>query len=594
MPAGRSLAREGPLVAPDTPPQKRARVEEIAHRLTGASARAISMRLGLRPRGARWELDGRPFAVRAPHLHPRVDLDGWVSFRGAADAVAQLARHSDPELRRSLRPDGDVVAALVYELLEQLRVESLADPTLPGVGANLALRFRAWSEQVQASGLLETEQGILLFTVAHICRARVLATPMDDAVVDAIEATRWGIVGAIGGDLALLRGLRADQERYAASARRIARAVSAQLAMVRTALGQEAEDEQPGGPEALLSFLAGFDEDGEEAAAPVAELTRSERGGGAQPAYRAFTTAHDKVDLAADLVPRLELGRLRGELDELVRRSGLHVNRLAQHAYRTLGAPDQRGWDHNLEEGLLDPQALNRLVAHPGDGRIFRAPHSHRSTTVAVTFLLDCSGSMKQHAGRLAPLVDVMSAALVRAGATVEVLGYTTRSWGGALARKDWQRSGRPAAPGRLTELQHLVFVPGDVSGRRARGGLAALLRPSLYREGVDGEALQWAAARLEATEARRRVLVVLCDGSPMETSTERANGAGYLDEHLRDTVRAITTRGAVEVKGVGVGLDLSSYYDDYAVLDLAGSLVHAAHELLAVVARRHVSPSRR
>ena len=154
------------------------------------------------------------------------------------------------------------------------------------------------------------------------------------------------------------------------------------------------------------------------------------------------------------------------------------------------------------------------------------------------------------------------------------------------MARKDWQRCGCPAVPGRLTELQHIIFLAGGTSWRRGRNGLAALLSPSHYREGVDGEALAWAAARLAATDARRRVLVVICDGSPMETSTARANGSGYLDHHLRNTARALRARGAVEVKGVGVGLDLGSYYDDYAVLDLGESLPIAAQELLSVMVR--------
>lgn len=581
-----SAARGTSLIAPDAAPQERPRAEQQVHRVSGAVARALTHQPGLDLRGRQWVLNGAPVHARAPHVHPAVDRDDWCSFRGATDAVALLVTHSDPALRAATCPEDDVLSALVFEFLEQLRVESLAEPALPGVASNLERRFQAWSKQVTGSGLLETEQGLLVFAIAHMCRSRLLMTTLDPSVAHTVEATRWGIVGAIGKDLALLRARRHDQRGYAFPAARIARTIAAQVAAARS----NGPDEGPDDVHEVdanrgLSLLVGF---GMESLPHV----RNANLGGGHPVedkyvgYRVFTRSHDRVDPAAALVPATQLAALLSELTRLVKESGLHANRLAQAATAALGSPEWRGQNRDLEEGELDPQALTRLVTHPGDGRVFRSSRRGRGTHAAVTFLIDFSGSMKQYADRLAPLLDVLARALTRAGVTTEVLGYTTVTWGGVKAHKTWQRAGRPPFPGRLTETQHLVLLDAHMTWHRGRAGLAALLRPNLYRESVDGEAVQWAAERLASIEANRRILAVICDGSPMETSTMRTNGPTYLDRHLRDTVDALGRGGLIEVKGLGVGLNLGRYYGDYAVLDLDGPLPHAARELLELLAR--------
>lgn len=578
--------RAAPLLTGRETPQEAARTQEAVVRLSGATARAVSHRPDLARQWSRWQLSRRPVLARAPHLHPAAQVDDWASHRGATDAVALLVRHSDPATFLTTTPGDDLVADLVFAMLEQIRVESLADPRLPGLMGNLEHRFDAWTRQVVGSDLLETEQGLLVLTIAQVCRSRVLARGIDDRVSDLIEHTRFAIAGAIGGPLARLRTARHDQTAYAQPAGELARVAASLVAAARAATeGEEADpsDDPEDNGTTALSLLVGFDEG--EGPAGRLDLARSEALATGDGGYRVFTSTHDRCDPARALVPASERAALDETLDHLVRDSGLSVARLAQAMGRTFASAETTGWEVDLEEGELDPARLTRPVTRVGDARVFRSRHDRPSSTTAVTVLLDCSGSMKAHRERMAPLVEVWGRAMNRAGLAGEILGHTTRSWGGALVRRDWQRAGRPARPGRLAELQHLVLR--DAEATRGRDVQAsALLRTSAYRESVDGEAILWAAERLRSIEARRHVLAVVTDGSPMETSTSRANDGAYLDHHLADVIADLDRSDDIELVGVGVGLDLSGWFSRYHALDLTAPLPHVARELLTTLGR--------
>ena len=236
-------------------------------------------------------------------------------------------------------------------------------------------------------------------------------------------------------------------------------------------------------------------------------------------------------------------------------------------------------------------------MASPTERRLFRTEHLEPQARCALTLLIDCSGSMKQHVNNTALLADVLARTLEQVGVAVEVLGYTTATWNGGRVSKAWQSAGRPPHPGRLNELRHLVFKDAGTSWRRSRLGLAALQKPDLYREGVDGEAVDWACTRLRAQdttlcghEIDRRLLLVLSDGSPMDTATHLANDVHYLDHHLRQVVERQEAQGGVEILGLGVGLDLSPFYSRCQALDPAATISHATlGEVMELMSgRRH------
>jgi len=205
-----------------------------------------------------------------------------------------------------------------------------------------------------------------------------------------------------------------------------------------------------------------------------------------------------------------------------------------------------------------------------------------------LAFLIDCSGSMREHAGVIAALVDTTARALESVDVPCEILGFTTGAWHGGRAMRDWQRAGRPPRAGRLNERCHLVFKSADTRWRRARPGVAALLEGTLFREGLDGEAVDWACARLLARPERRRVLVVISDGCPMDGATALANDAHYLEAHLREVVARRELQGRVRIGALGVGLDLSGFYSRTQAVDLGAMRVAQLHrELLVLLSGR-------
>jgi cobaltochelatase CobT len=554
--------------------RRQQRVDELC----AASIRALTGDPQLHYRGRRLHRGATPFPAQAPHVRPNAEED-FGSFRGAADALALRRLHSDPELHARLSPQGDV-AGLLFELLEQLRCESLVPARLAGMRPNLVHRYATWSAGFLASGLTETHTGLTLFTVAQVVRSRLTGVPLDQATEDHLEPARFSLAPVIGGPLRELRPSRTDQARYAVPARALAEAVAA--------LVEGGAEHDPGrAAQARTAFSLLLDNAEADDPAPLATSGHSRVLAAASEGYRVFTRAYDRERAIGAVVRPAALRELRERLDLVVERRGLNVPALARHLRVLLHRPTVEGWQSAQEEGLVDGSRLAQLVTSPTERRLFRTERHEPRADCLVTFLIDCSGSMRRHKEDVATLVDVLTRALDLAGASSEALGFTTGAWNGGRAMRDWRRAGRPAHPGRLNEVEHLVFKDAAAGWRRSRLGLGGLLRDDLYREGVDGEAVAWACSRMRGRDEELRLLVVVSDGSPMDGATNLANDEHYLDHHLREVVQREEADGSVRILGLGVGLDLTPFYSRSRVLDLDhGVDPRALREVLELLAR--------
>ena len=567
--------------------QQATRRQQRVEELCAASIRALTGEATLHFRGRRLHRGHQRLPLFAPHLHPSHEDDDFASFRGAADGLALRLKHSDAGLHSQLLPAAPV-ERLVFDLLEQIRVESLAATSMPGVAHNLRHRHEQWSLAFHRSRLTETARGLLLYTVAQVCRARVTGEPPVEATLDLMEATRAGLSPVLGTDLMGLRRNRHDQGAYARHALAIARLV---CDMLRSADEDEATDDgasKVNDPErAAFRLMMDLDADAPDAIR-VAATGKSLVLQGFEGRYRVFTTAYDREVKVGDLVARAPLRAYREQLDARIADQNINLARLARQLKALLAAPEPDGWDGAQEEGQIDGRRLAQLITSPTERRLFRAPRLDPVAHCVASFLVDCSGSMKQHIEPVAMLVDLLVRALEMAGVASEVLGFTTNAWHGGRAQADWRRAGKPAHPGRLNEVCHLVFKDAATTWRQARPEIAALLKPDLFREGIDGEAVDWACQRLNASEHERRLLLVISDGCPMDGATALANDSFYLDNHLRDVVARHEYAGRISVFGVGVGLDLSTYYDHCRALDLSGGLVNEVfRELVAMLGGR-------
>ncbi|MGN6669265.1 MAG: cobaltochelatase CobT-related protein, partial [Trinickia sp.] len=552
-------------------------------------------------RGGRLYRQSRPLPLYAPHLHGNAGEDDLALLRGAADGAAVRLLHSNAALHRSLSPEPPI-ERLLFEVFEQVRCEALALPGMLGLARNLRLRFEAWLRAYSRSPLIDEHLGMLIYTVAQTVWSRVTGWPVLEETQDLIEATRAGIAPAIGTHLARLRRHRFDQQAYADDARALARTIASMLERASAAWGGQDENERARArDEALTSFSLwvdfDFDESGE--AMPAGALTNQSRAAGAPHEYRAYTTRFDREVRVGTLVRAAWLRENRARLDERIAARGINVARIARALQAALSIPLRDGWSFGEEEGRIDGRRLAQIISSPAERRVFTQERVRPRTDCVIGFLTDCSASVKANVEPMAMLIDILVRACEQAGIATEVLGYTTGAWNGGRARLDWLARGRPPHPGRMNEVCHMVFKAADDTWRRARNDIAAFFKADLFREGVDGEAVEWACTRLAAhahtctnTNAQapaRRILVVISDGSPMDAATVQANDAAYLDNHLKDVLAKHEAMRDVEVIGLGIGRNPTLFYRHGAALDPAAPLDMARLMELArwIAARR-------
>jgi len=545
----------------------------LQQRLAAAGLRAVAANSEAEFRGLRVEVDGRPISIVVPYLW----FEPPTPSPGVVDAIGLRLAHSDHDLHLSLCPSSPL-ERVVFDLAEQFRCEALQNPALVGVKSNINTAFEQWSSDSLARRLDETGIGLLIFTLSHMLRYRLLRQATNEAVDDVIETTRGNLARLVGHALRPLAELVDDQAAYAVPALEIARLVAEMAA-------DASEEERVSDDDSISVLMAPVDWDSLDAEWHSADVTES-AGTTAHAAadYVVFTTAHDIEVLGTDLYRDGLLRHLRSELNALVSAQAVSPSRLAKSLEPLLLSVGGQLWQSGAENGRLDPSRLTQIVASPlsGDFRQLRVQTPEANAT--MTFLIDTSGSMKkQRYEKVAVLVDTLARAVELAGATVEVLGFTTNGWSGGRARLDWAAAGSPPNPGRLSATQHIVYSSADESWRRSRLSMAAMLRTDHYREGVDGEALEWAWQRIAARPEQRRYLVVISDGRPTESSTMNANRDGYLLDHLRHVARSIDTNRFNPIALGAIALDgnLDDLYPRSLPLDLDSEITVGTYKIL-------------
>jgi cobaltochelatase CobT len=564
--------------------RRQRRTEELG----AATARAISGQLDLHFRGGRLHRGQQRLAAYAPHLHPAQALGDSQWFRGAADGLAMRLVHSDHALHLKFEPE-DATERALFGMFEQFRCESLVGDPWPGARRNLRHGFDCWLRTLHHEGVTETAGGLLVFTVVQIARSHLTGDPVLEETEGILEATRAGIAPDIGGALVDMRRRRHDQAAFALPALQLAGWVALQLADAAAIALDKGVDEKPFDTRIALGMRMEFEEgeveDGDTSVAHAGprDVDAAESG------YRIYTTAYDRELAASSMVRTAQLDEFRDQLDRYVRAQAVNLPRLARELAALLSAPFHEDWALAQEEGYVDGRRLAQLVSSPTERRLFRLPVHEPVSDAIVTFLVDCSGSMRTHRQAVSAMVDIFARALELAGAVSEILGFTTGAWNGGRVARDWRRAGSPSEPGRLNERLHLVFKSADTPWRRARRDLAAMLKEDAFREGLDGEALQWAANRLRTRPERRKLLIVVSDGCPMDAATGLANGPHFLDRHLQQVAAYVESGSDIDLYAVGVGLDLSLYYRRSVVVDLASSgLRHRVFsEILGVMRQR-------
>ncbi len=519
-------------------------------------------------------------------------------LRGAADSVALRLRHHDEGVHAARSP-APREAKDVYDALEQARVETVGAQHMDGVDANLRARLAEECESEGYDRMTRRDQLPLAAALSLLVRERMSGRPAPEAATRILSTWRDTLGTEVETAMAALAAARADQTEFTRAARKLLAVMNLAEAEVEAEPDQSEEEGEDGGeqagsqdnsqdsqgesqseqdntlgqqPEQMQGEAAEDDgQDAEEEEAASAE--GDEKPGGPQqrrerPAtddsatYRAFSRANDEEVHADDLCDPDELTRLRQQLDQQLQHLQGVVSKLANRLQRRLMAQQTRAWEFDLEEGMLDAGRLARIVVNPMLSLSYKRERETEFRDTVVTLLIDNSGSMRGRPITVAAMCgDILARTLERCSVKVEILGFTTRAWKGGQSRERWVAEGKPRNPGRLNDLRHIIYKPADAPWRRARKNLGLMLREGLLKENIDGEALLWAYRRLTSRPERRRILMVISDGAPVDDSTLSVNPGNYLERHLREVIREIESRDFVELIAIGIGHDVTRYY---------------------------------
>ena len=559
--------------------------------------------------------------IRLPQVSRRMTRDEVLLARGTADAFALRRKFHDEGTAARYAPTGPL-ARDIYDAMETARCEAVGARDMPGTAGNIDARIAHEADRKGYGQIRDRADASLAVAAGYLVRQLATGRDLPAAAGNVADLWRGFVEEQASGSLANLDGALADQAAFA----RLTRKVIADLgygdqlgddpdAPQDDDTGDDAEqdqdspdsagdqqdegddsdatpersqDEQQDQSQAQVTMEDSADmEQGDEAELPEGEAPLEPPPpaphSDADPNYTVYTTDFDEEIKAEDLAEPAELERLRAYLDQQLEPLKGAVSRLANKLQRRLQAQQNRSWEFDLEEGTLDAGRLARVVANPTTPLSFKREKDTEFRDTCVTLLLDNSGSMRGRPISIAAIsADVLARTLERCSVKVEILGFTTRAWKGGQARERWLAQGRPLTPGRLNDLRHIIYKSADAPWRRVRPNLGLMMKEGLLKENIDGEALEWAHRRMIHRPEARKILMVISDGAPVDDSTLSVNPANYLEKHLRDVIAMVERRRAVELIAIGIGHDVTRYYQRAVTITDVEQLAGAMTEQLA------------
>ena len=564
-------------------------------------------------------------AMRLPQVSRRMTRDEVMLARGTADAMALNRRYHNGQTHARYTPQGEMAREL-YEAMETARCEAVGARDMPGTAGNIDAKIAHDAMRKGYDQVKQAADAPLAVAAGYLIRHLATGRDLPSGAANVMELWRPFIEEQAGGTLEDLDSILDSQADFAKFARKMIKDLGYgdQLGQDPDQIDDDQDDTaEEGGEEEQDPDSTGDDNTEEEETEGFAEQSQEEQQDASQaqvsmdemadqemgeeaempdgeapmeppapqpvsdadPDYLVYQTEHDEEIRAEDLAEPVELERLRAYLDQQLEPLKGAVSRLANKLQRRLQAQQNRSWEFDLEEGTLDAGRLARVVANPTTPLSFKVEKDTEFRDTCVTLLLDNSGSMRGRPISIAAIcADVLARTLERCNVKVEILGFTTRAWKGGQAREAWLNDGRPQQPGRLNDLRHIIYKSGDTPWRRARPNLGLMMKEGLLKENIDGEALEWAHRRMVARPEARKILMVISDGAPVDDSTLSVNPANFLEKHLRDVIEMVEKRRAVELLAIGIGHDVTRYYDRAVTITDVEQLAGAMTEQLAAL----------
>ena len=538
-----------------------------------------------------------------------------LNARGESDAQALFIRYHDKKIDQKYAPQGDIALNLFNEM-EQARCEAIGGIIYPGAAKNIEnnveKKSKKFFENSEPNKKFPLQDSLTLLIKKKASDLKLSENSekglkmWEDFILNESKSNFTKIIGSI-----------ANQEEFAKLSRNIIRDLG-----YGDQLGDDpnkedsaendnqkdesnstdnpdendnAEQQLPDEVEELVSESTTSDDlSVEEEVNEVESQEESNEDENnrkitntffseADPNYKVFTNIYDEEILAENLADEEELTKLRVYLEQQLDQVKGAVSRLANKLQRRLQAQQNRSWKFDLEEGFLDASRLARIITNPTTPLTYKQESEIDFKDTVVTLLIDNSGSMRGRPISIAAIcAEIIASTLERCQVKCEILGFTTRAWKGGKSREDWLSKDRPNNPGRLNDLRHVIYKQADVPLRRAKLNLGLMMKEGLLKENIDGEALEWANKRLSKRSESRKILMVISDGAPVDDSTLSVNSSNYLENHLKNVITMIEKRGLIEVIAIGIGHDVTRYYQNAITITDIEQLAGAMTEQLA------------
>ena len=558
--------------------------------------------------------------IRLPQILKELDSTQLSRLRGESDKIALKIKHHDPIVHNKYLPSSDL-SSQIFQFAEDSRIESVGSKNLVGIKNNLQNLVEEKFKETILPVPGGDDKEALMNALQLVIREKITGCSSPANTSLSLEKWRPWINSKIGNLLNQLAENTQDQENYAKKTKELLTALQADIGETDQnksgenenesdeSVTDESEDDgssaQSDSDEDQDAGLDGGseaqDEDGEidgeaqegdsedqdgESEGEIASNPLSDHNQGKNNVnynYQVFSTKYDEIVNAADLCDEDELNRLRGTLDKQLETLQGAISRLANKLQRKLQAKQNRSWNFDLEEGMLDASKLSRIITQPLFPLSYKQEKDMKFRDTIVTLLIDNSGSMRGRPITIAAIcADIMARTLERCGVKVEILGFTTKAWKGGQSREEWINDGKPSYPGRLNDLRHIIYKPADAPWRRSKNSLGLMLREGILKENIDGEALIWAHERLLGRLEERKILMVVSDGAPVDDTTLSSNSGNYLELHLKQVISFIESKSPVELVAIGIGHDVTRYYNKAVTLTDAEQLGGALTEQLA------------
>ena len=551
-----------------------------------------------------------------PEINNVFDLDNIASIRGAADNEALIYKYRNNDTYSEFLPNKEKNKK-IYESLENTRIQILGSKYMRGVKSNLLSLYEKNCNEKNYSNVTSQSDLEIEHALEIYLKKKIDTNIVPKSASHALSYWSKWLDSKVGTSIDNLLDNVDNQEKFA----KLANKLISDLKLYDTNENKdESEDDNKGQQTEELdnpdideteSQSSMSDDDmenteeevqSEESELPVdennEEMQDLEDDGSenVKPQYKesksvetilseymVYSNKYDEIITAQDLCEDEELNRLRKYLDQQLKSFQTIISRLANRLQRKLLAKQNRSWEFNIEEGLLDTSRLTRVITDPFYSLSFKKEKDTDFKDTVVSLLIDNSGSMRGRPITVAAMsADILARTLEKCGVKVEILGFTTKAWKGGKSRESWMQNNKPPSPGRLNDLRHIIYKAADEPWRRSKKNLGLMMREGLLKENIDGEALLWAHKRLQNRYEARKILMVISDGAPVDDSTLSVNSGNYLEKHLRGAINWIENKSDVQLLAVGIGHDVTRYYkkavtivDAEQLADVMLSLIH-------------------